>query len=382
MLLVATYLATDILAGTLLCHFCPARVDESLFRVSSPVYHHDLRPLFSGWARFGPLRYRMYTDSLGFRDRAARIVPADGRTRRILLIGDSFTEGIGLPYEVTYAGIITDALARRGIEVLNAGVVSYAPSIYLSKVRHLVEFRSVRFDHVVVFLDIGDVEDEARHYDLDSHGIVVDRPDVARYRRLHPLPQPAATPLVRLKRGLEDHSLLARVGWTWFDRLHSQSGNDSAGDAVNVDRARWTVDARLYEAYGRFGLQTAAQRLEELRVLLAQRRIAMTLVVYPWPDQVIAGRLDSLQSRFWRRWCELRGVQFIDLFPAFIGGPSAPGVVEECYVRGDIHFNQSGNARAAEAFLRTFKHDDVCFRPEAVQEGLKAPRGIEDMLLE
>ena len=62
-------------------------------RIASDAYHHGFVPNFDGYDSFGELRYRLFTDSLGFKDFAVREVPAIPATRRILLIGDSFTEG-------------------------------------------------------------------------------------------------------------------------------------------------------------------------------------------------------------------------------------------------------------------------------------------------
>ena len=41
-------------------------------------------------------------------------------TKRIMFIGDSFTEGIMLDWEDTFVGIISDSLKNKNVEVLNA----------------------------------------------------------------------------------------------------------------------------------------------------------------------------------------------------------------------------------------------------------------------
>ena len=85
--------------------------------------------------------------------------------RRILLIGDSFAEGIGLPYERTFAGLLNAAgqSRRDKVEFLDAGVASYSPSIYYKKVKYLLD-RGLKFDEVVLLSDSSDVEDEATSY--------------------------------------------------------------------------------------------------------------------------------------------------------------------------------------------------------------------------
>lgn len=81
--------------------------------------------------------------------------------RRVLLIGDSFTEGVGFEFSETFAGIAAESFAGRGVEVFNAAVVSYSPAIYYSKVRYLIEEVGLDLDAVVVFIDISDIADEA-----------------------------------------------------------------------------------------------------------------------------------------------------------------------------------------------------------------------------
>src|SRR5665647_1274773 len=68
-------------------------------RVANPVYDHDLAANFDGHDFWGEVRYRLVTNSLGFRDGSVRKVPLKSDSRRILLIGDSFTEGIGMNFE-------------------------------------------------------------------------------------------------------------------------------------------------------------------------------------------------------------------------------------------------------------------------------------------
>ena len=113
----------------------------------------------------GPAAQKLYTNSLGFKDGKIRDVPAAGDTKRILLIGDSFTEGVGLEFEQTFAGMLYLAGQKRAekIEFLNAGVISYSPAIYYKKIKYLLD-AGLKFDEVVVFSDLSDVQDEAIAY--------------------------------------------------------------------------------------------------------------------------------------------------------------------------------------------------------------------------
>ena len=77
----------------------------------------------------------MFTNSLGFRDRTVREIPLASKQKRILLIGDSFIEGMGVPYENSVAGILGESLKADATEVLNAAAVSYSPKLYFLKTR-------------------------------------------------------------------------------------------------------------------------------------------------------------------------------------------------------------------------------------------------------
>jgi len=79
---------------------------EKSYRVRSDIYHHDLaKSKAVKNASYRNYIYSAYTDSLGFKDKAVRNVPLSSNKYRILFIGDSFTEGIGLDYEKTFVGL-------------------------------------------------------------------------------------------------------------------------------------------------------------------------------------------------------------------------------------------------------------------------------------
>ncbi|MDH8404796.1 hypothetical protein QIG58_28150, partial [Klebsiella pneumoniae] len=73
--------------------------DPRRYRIFDYRYHHSLIANFDGYDYWGNNRYRLFTNSLGFKDAAVREIAKVSPNRRILLIGDSFTEGIGLPFE-------------------------------------------------------------------------------------------------------------------------------------------------------------------------------------------------------------------------------------------------------------------------------------------
>ena len=304
---------------------------ERRYRVGHAVYHHDLAPSVELLGTWGGTRYPVRTNDLGFRDATVRHVPLETSQPRLLLMGDSFTEGVGVPFPDTYGGLLQERLGERGIEVLNAAVMSYSPSIYYRKMKFLLEDTGLRVDWVVVALDLSDIGDEARQYRMDESDVVVSRPAEAD---------------ASLRNVLKQRSLLFHV----LDMIWDAAKVRAANPAGYAD---WTTDAEQFRDYGAEGLALAAARMDDLHELLARRGIGMALVVYPYPAQVARRDSASTHVRFWREWAAERDVPFFDLFPVFMSAPGSPAqVIAENFIAGDVHWSARGHRLVSTALLR------------------------------
>src|SRR6476620_10646921 len=139
--------------------------DSASARVQNDVYNHGFAPNFAGIERWGGHQYWMYTNSLGFKDGSARVVPLTSDSRRVLVIGDSFTEAVGMNFEDSFVGML-DNVGKNSTpktQFLNAGVSGYSPTVFLRKIKFLLE-SGLRFDEVLVALDAGEVPREATVY--------------------------------------------------------------------------------------------------------------------------------------------------------------------------------------------------------------------------
>lgn len=323
------------------------------YRIRSDLYHHDLAPMVDTMETWGLLHYPMRTNSLGFRDASTRRVPLQAARRRIVVIGAALAEGLGIPYEETFAGLIAAALAPRDIEVLNAAVAGYAPSIYYRKMRHLLEDVGLEFDELVVFLDPADIHDEAVLFDLDEHDGVRFRAESAPAftsvwtSGADPAVEP---PIQRLRHWLRTNSFAIGVAAALRSARYVE-GRDGLPPKTGEPRVLWTTDAGLFDEYGREGLEKASRSMDRLLAVLRARSMALTVAVYPWPDQIVRGDRDSRQVTFWRQWAEARGVRFIDLFAPFFAGTEGTERVRRYYIPYDVHFNAAGHRLVAEQFL-------------------------------
>lgn len=125
-------LILDILLGTLYRHLQQMvekpdvnENSERAFRCKEKYFHHGLTPDFDGQA-FWHRPYRMSTDNLGFKSNPGRTISFCQDNRRTVFLGDSFTEGIGVEYQQTFAGLF--GKANPYMEVVNMGLLHIRPS--------------------------------------------------------------------------------------------------------------------------------------------------------------------------------------------------------------------------------------------------------------
>jgi hypothetical protein len=102
------------------------RTEMTATHMSDPVLHHRIRPNVTARVRGAEFR----TSSLGLHDREYPAGKPAG-VFRVLLLGDSMTEGGGLALEATMAKQAETMLnaggCRSPVEVVNGGVASYSP---------------------------------------------------------------------------------------------------------------------------------------------------------------------------------------------------------------------------------------------------------------
>ena len=330
---------------------------EQLYRVPNDLYDHDLAPLKSVEdVTWGPVSYRLQTNSLGFKDSSTRTVPLDVDGPRVLFIGDSFTEGVGYSYDETFVGLIDSALARDGVDVLNAAAVSYSPSIYARKVEYLLEDVGLELDEVIVFIDISDAQDEAQGYRRLSDGRVVARSASRAFGPPAPVAPREPGLFGSIKAAMRENTIVLASILQLKARIAS-TGDAGGNYPVNNERSMWTIDSTAYEEYGREGVALMEASMTRLHELLVRHDADLTVAVYPWPDQVAARDLDSRQVRIWRRWSEARGVRFVNLFPAFIAGEANADpltTLRRYYISGDFHWNRAGHRLVARTFLQQY----------------------------
>jgi len=331
-------------------------------KIADPTRVYALRPDCSSIRAWGHQRYFLSVNSEGFRDKVVREVPPIDPKPRILMLGDSFTESMG-SWDTSFVGRIAARFPQ--YEILNGGVDGYSPSTYLNTAR-LALTSGLDFDEVIVFIDISDVQDEAAlYYDLGAMGTVAMAQSQSHYTsRYSKVRFFIGKHLVLTNYVCEfvERSLV-RFGW-----YHLNPGYD--GNVFDRERSAWTYrqvsDGEPYEmGYAPLGVEGGIakekRKMDLLWQELARRNIPLSVVVYPWPAQVVHDTVDSRQVRIWRDWCSGRCKRFITAFPEFFAAKGqCPTWERGCwylkdYIFGDIHFSAGGNSIIADLISQSLE---------------------------
>lgn len=305
----------------------------SALRIRDPVYTHTLVANFDGYDTYGGATYQVFTDSLGFRDFSTHHVALAADRHRVVFIGSSFLEGIGVPYEQSLVGRF--ALAFPNIDVLNAAVTGYGPSADYEKLRYFID-DGLKFDEAVVYIDPANVQDEAVGYSYDKHGVLrwsgsgCNLKPTPWWRRVSYIAAFISRKIWERERAnyLDHASLddLTRPGEIY--------GRDFA-------RASWTYDPAA-PCYGTIGIEGGIakekRQMDRLYDLLSRHGIALSVGVYPWPQQLLYDRQDSRLVQIWRDWCLGKCKHFFNSFPALFGYKERdPDFLKHLFMSADSH---------------------------------------------
>jgi len=361
------FLALDWLHTARLRRHSPLAVGVNPCRIRDAVNHHALKPNCASVEYWGTDRYQFFTNSLGFRDERVRDVPLADDRPRILMLGDSFTEGM-IAWPRSFVGRIAGYFPQ--YDFLNGGLSGYSASNHL-EVARMVLRKGVDIDEVIVFIDNSQVHYDGAYYrDLDSSGAVTG-PERE---------QSAQSWYTSFRHNLAGHFLLTSRMLRLFDRLqrplvlhgYYHLPGDYFGDPFDREMSAWSYrkvneTARFPAGYAPLGVEGGIAKSQTKMTLLWQelqrRNIPISVVVYPHLGQLVYDTADSREVKIWRDWCEGKCKRFISVLPAFYAAKqqcprTQPGCwYEKLFVFGDIHYSAGGNALVADATIKALQED-------------------------
>ena len=300
------------------------------FRVKSFFCHHGLEVnthTKTFWGETDVDRYDIYTNSLGFIDESSRDISLKTDAKRLLFMGDSFTEGVGYPWPTTFVGKISKTLKKQGIEVLNAGVVSYSPKLHYLRLKKLL-LNGLQVDRIMLLLDISDMQDE-----------VV-------YKYFVPAKVGESLFLYRMNTFFIRHSFLYH---SYYKQIYLANKNPLDPEKSPFWKShkrfhrltpQWIYNDKEFDRWGREGLASADSYLKKIAELCEQHNIAFSMVIYPWPNELKRKELDDRHHRYWTKFSQDNNIELIDMFPLFFNlGESSP----DYFIEGDVHWTPQGH---------------------------------------
>ena len=302
--------------------------NEKKYRISHPIFHHTLEKNVNIQSQWGEFTYKTCTDKNGFRVHCGNIKKYNDE---VILIGDSFTEGIGLDYEKTFAGMLSKEFK---INFHNMGVASYSPAIYKQKINFFLEKKIIQPKGVLVFIDISDIDDEFYYYDCKNNESIC-----SKYDDIIPTTNNKIdTPKINFPIFKKTKKLMKETKRKFFPKIHSYE--------KDYNRSSWTHSKRNEKV--NIGIANSIKNMNDLYQLLESKNIPMSLAVYPWPGQIFFDKEASLQVKIWHDFCISRCKNYINFFPEFfkeINNSSKKEVVRKYYLKNDVHFNEAGNQK-------------------------------------
>jgi len=364
-LLKGTILIIGVIVGLLLVEITlrlitTREVMRYFFMSPDSIVHHRFTPNSSG--RYQTVEFDTYyhINSLGLRDREYSTRKPDTSVR-ILMLGDSFTEGDGVEASETFSKVLEVLLDSAGgtkkCEIINAGVGSYSPVLeYLYVKKHGL---SLSPDLVVLNFDLSDVFDDIQYSRLarfDDTGNVLGVSPASENRN--------ESLIIRVLAGIKDffkeHTRTYNFVRIRIDRYLEgvRHEGDFSGD-VRYDKYAMLRENQQAKDGGDWS--QSFKYILQLRDLLRAHHIDFLLTVYPYGLQV-SPKEWNLGRQFWgfksdtvyaclpqskmEDFCRRNGIKVINMCDAF---KLASQATHPLFLEYNGHWTPAGHRVVAEA---------------------------------
>jgi len=317
-----------------------------------PVYNHGLKKNYNtnsaGW---GKKRFSFCTDNYGFRNKCN--FNENSKNFDIGVIGDSFIIGFGLSYEELFTTRISKKLKNK--KIANLAASSYAPSIYYSKIKYLLD-KDFKFNEIIVFVDLSDLHDDITRYQLKENRVL------SKNNNWEPQNSNNLDKLIQFlsrKFKVTNYLILAINEFLINNGIKNKS---IPRWVLNNPRSSWTYnyEKKWYEEKSLEDvINNSISHMEKLYKLLKKNNISLSVAVYPYPSTLLHDKENNLQVQIWENFCLKKCKFFYNFMHPFFEIKKKIGFKNlyfKYYIDGDIHFNENGNEILAESFIANYKN--------------------------
>tara|TARA_B100000989_G_scaffold289362_1_gene261101 strand:- start:477 stop:1559 length:1083 start_codon:yes stop_codon:yes gene_type:complete len=284
---------------------------------------------------------KIVTDEMGLRVGEKSFLKNENK-KNIFIFGDSFTYGVGLEFEKTYAGLIEKKFSN--YNVYNFGVSSYSPSVYLYKLKKTLNEKIIP-EKILLFLDLTDLKDEAIRWEyIDSTDTVKLINDQVfqnskkkeRFtKRNFKLMNNIASYINYHSRNLRE---LTNIRFNEKRKIKtSVQGSFTYIKQDLLDKRFWKNNTFLK------GKTNLRKRLLQIADISKKNNIEFYLIIYPWAETLEFGQKNFSWSEFASEICSNKNCHLIDAIPYFQNYKNKNiNWSTELYFLNDEHFNEKG----------------------------------------
>ena len=313
---------------------------EELLKVSNDDYEYSFkRNINTNFAVWGNTYYKLCTDSRGFKFNCK---DKELKNYEIAFIGDSFTEGIALPFEKTFVGKFKQ---KTKLDIVNLGVSSYSPNIYLKKIKYLISNKIVLFNHVIVGIDLTDLEDDWQRREIQSNRNTSYTNSREQFR----------FKLFLAKNLPTTYLILQKINWYIKIELTKNVSVDHLDYSKN--RGSWSY-IKKYDKLNE-KIENQVNNMNELFNYLKDNNIKLSILILPHQASIKYDIKDSLYKKIWKNYCKNKCFKFIDAYSIFFdksNDTSKNEIMKKYYIKGDPHFNEKGNDVVFKILLKNFNY--------------------------
>jgi len=336
--------------------------DYQSFRVQHYYYHHGLRPNQHAFTRWNVNIYPFNTNSLGFRDFDVRKISLKKNQRRILFLGDSHTEGVDLPYELTYSGILAKKAEQKNTEILSIAAVSYSPRIHYLTTEFLIEKKKLECDEIYVFIDISDIQNELVYenyypgkYNFLTRSFYCFKNFLLRNSFIYHSVKKIYTEKGKRKfydriagKTKDEKNISETLSADLYYSFFTHFNDYILLENVQFHRVGdWLYDEE-FRKLALKGIKLGQENILRLNEICRKNGIKLTIAVQPWHSQIKKRKASDDYTENWRMFAEKNNIGFINLYPVFINEENPQAVIKKYYIKNDNHWNREGHRKVAE----------------------------------
>ena len=266
-----------------------------------------------------------------------------------LVLGDSFTFGVGVDYNKTFVGLLEERF--NNYSFYNFAVGSYSPSMHLYKLEQALKNNLIP-KKTILLLDLTDIYDEgARWYTSNSKPQLFSDYIFNKYNekkkfthKNFQITRLAASKVnynIRILKNKFRKSLLSNNKKEQVKT--SFQGNFTYTPKISLNENYWTDKIFLS------GIKNIKNKINKISTLLKNHESEFYLVVYPWAETLVHGQEVFNWEKFGQELCSEKKCTLINAFDEFRKRKNTnKNWYSNLFFVGDEHFNDGGNLLIAD----------------------------------